>query len=440
MSTITPIHATPTHRSAPSIAPRPQSIAATGLSLAFLSELTEKHLFEGGVLTMRDLVARMALSGPLLEEIIAFLRKEGRIEVRAQSTDELGLRYGLTERGRGSALAAQMVSGYIGPAPVPIKQYVNVVEAQSVRACTVRRERMHAAFADIVMEQSMLDRLGPALNSGKAIFVYGAPGTGKTYTTQRLARLFDDACLIPHAISVGDSVIRIYDASVHRMLEEGAPSMLLNRGYDPRYVLCRRPVVITGGELAEHMLEVQYDPATRQYRAPLQLKANGGIFILDDLGRQRIPPQTVLNRWIVPMEEKVDYLSLTTGQHFRTPFDVVLVFSTNLRPEDLVDDAFLRRIGYKIEFQPLAAGQYHAIWQRVCEDKDVGYDPAVCQFVVDALHGPAGTPLLPCHPRDLIGMAIDRLEYLGQDSQLSADALRWAWENYFVNDARGESK
>ena len=140
--------------------------------------------------------------------------------------------------------------------------------------------------------------------------------------------------------------------------------MMLNRGHDPRYVLCRRPVVITGGELAEHMLEVQYDPATRQYRAPLQLKANGGIFILDDLGRQRIPPATLLNRWIVPMEEKVDYLSLSTGQHFRTPFDVVLVFSTNLRPEALVDDAFLRRIGYKIEFQSLAPAQYHAIWQR----------------------------------------------------------------------------
>jgi hypothetical protein len=299
---------------------------------------------------------------------------------------------------------------------------------------------MQVAFADMVMEQSMLDRLGPALNSGKAIFVYGAPGTGKTYTTQRLARLFDDACLIPHAISVGDTVIRIYDASIHRMLEEGAPSMMLNRGHDPRYVLCRRPVVITGGELAEHMLEVQYDAATRQYRAPLQLKANGGIFILDDLGRQRMPPTTVLNRWIVPMEEKVDYLSLSTGQHFRTPFDVVLVFSTNLRPEDLVDDAFLRRIGYKIEFQPLASEQYHAIWQRVCEDNDVGYDAAVCQFVVDALHRPAGTPLLPCHPRDLIGMAIDRLEYLGEQTQLSPDALRWAWENYFVTDGRGDSK
>lgn len=416
------------------IAPRPQSIAATGLPLASLSELTEKHLFEGGVLTIRDLSQRTALSGSLLEEILSFLRKEGRIEVRAQVTDEQGLRYGLTERGRGSALAAQMVSGYVGPAPVPLTHYANVVRVQSVRARSVRRERMQAAFGDTVMDQALLDRLGPAVNSGKAIFVYGAPGTGKTFITQRLARLFDDACLIPYAISIGDTVIRIYDASVHRQVGESPPSVMLNRGHDPRYVLCQRPVVITGGELTEDMLEVQFDPATRQYRAPLQLKANGGIFIVDDLGRQRVAPATVLNRWIVPMEESVDYLSLNTGQHFRTPFDVVLVFSTNLRPEDLVDDAFLRRIGYKIRFNALTPDQYHSIWQHVCEDNDVRYDAAVCQFMIDSLHGPAGTPLLPCHPRDLIGMALDRLEYLGGGAELGADALRWAWDNYFVTD------
>jgi DNA-binding MarR family transcriptional regulator len=416
------------------IAPRPQKIADTGLPLAFLGELTEKHLFEGGVLTLRELARRTALSGSLLEEILAFLRQEGRIEVRAQSADEQGLRYGLTERGRGNALAALMASGYVGPAPIPLAHYIEVVRAQSVRSRTVRRERLHAAFSDTVIDESMLDRFGAAINSGKAMFVYGSPGTGKTYTTQRLARLFDDACLIPHAISIGDTVIRIYDASVHRQLEENAPSVVLNQGHDPRYVLCRRPVVITGGELTDDMLEVQYDAATRQYRAPLQLKANGGIFIVDDLGRQRVAPATVLNRWIVPMEESVDYLGLNNGQHFRTPFDVVLVFSTNLRPAELVDDAFLRRIGYKIRFHALSGEQYHAIWRRVCEDNAVEYAPDVCQFAIDSLHAPTGTPLLPCHPRDLIGMALDRLEYLGHDTELDAAALRWAWDNYFVQD------
>jgi hypothetical protein len=157
------------------------------------------------------------------------------------------------------------------------------------------------------------------------------------------------------------------------------------------------------------------------------------MLILDDLGRQRIPPVTVLNRWILPMEEGVDYLSMNTGQHFRTPFDVILVFSTNLRPDDLVDDAFLRRIGYKIGFHPCSKNQYHLIWQRICETNGVGYDPAVCQFMIDSLYAPSGTPLLPCHPRDLIGMALDRATYLDEGEGLSTRALQWAWDNYFVS-------
>lgn len=309
---------------------------------------------------------------------------------------------------------------------------MNIVRLQSIRARSVTRAQVQAAFADTVLDPVMLDRLGPAMNSGKAIFVYGAAGTGKTFITQRLARLLDDSCLIPHAIAIGETVVRIYDPSVHRRIDDSAPSALLDRGHDPRYVLCRRPVVITGGELSADMLEVQFDPATRQHRAPLQVKANGGMFILDDLGRQRVPPSTLLNRWIVPMEESVDYLSMTTGQHFRSPFDVILVFSTNLQPQDLVDDAFLRRIGYKIGFRSLNPTQYHAIWERVCADKGVHYEAALCQMMIDGLHAPNDTPLLPCHPRDLIGIALDRCVYLERPAALSMDVLEWAWENYFV--------
>jgi hypothetical protein len=420
------------------MAPRPQTIEATGLSSSFLCDLVEKHLFEGGVLTLRELVRRTALSGRLLEDVLNFLRKEGRIEVRTQIADDQGLRYGLTDRGRGSALAALTVSGYIGPAPVPLADYVRIVRMQSVRACSVTREHMHKSFADVIMDPAILDRLGPAVNSGKAIFVYGVPGTGKTFITQKLARLFDDMCLIPHAIAVGDTVVRVYDSSIHKQIRETAPSVKLNVGHDPRFVVCRRPVVITGGELTADMLEIQYDPASRQYRAPLQLKANGGIFILDDLGRQRVAPAAVLNRWIVPMEEGADYLTLNTGQHFSTPFDVILVFSTNLNPGDLVDGAFMRRIGYKIRFDALTSAQYHSIWRSVCEENDVAYDPSVCQFTIDALHGKSGTPMLPCHPRDLIGMAVDRMEYLKGDGELRSDLLQWAWDNYFVTDGSAQ--
>src|SRR5215475_12694199 len=416
------------------IAPRPKTIAETGFTTAFLGDLLEKHLFEAGALTLGAMIKRAALAGPILEEILNFLRREGRVEIRTRTTDEHGLRYALTERGRLSAEAALTRSGYTGPAPVPLDVYTEVARTQSVHDHLVRRERMHAAFADVVLDAAVLDRLGPALNSGKALFIYGAAGTGKTYITQRLARVLDEAALVPHAIAVGDTVIQMSDPAVHIPLQRTEPGLLLDDGYDPRFVLCRRPVVMVGGELTADMLEVQYDPATRQYRAPLQLKATNGMFILDDLGRQRVPPNVVLNRWIVPMEEGRDHLRLQSGQHFSVLFDLVLVFSTNLDPTELTDEAFLRRIGYKIQFESLSADQYHHVWRQVCEAHAVDYDPAVCQAVIDGLHQPSGVPLLPCHPRDLIDMALDYAAYLGDEADaLSPAMLRWAWRNYFLS-------
>jgi hypothetical protein len=415
-----------------SLAPRPKSTEDTGLNATFVGELLEKHFYDGGVLTLPMLSRRSALAGPILEEALGFLRKEGRVEVRAGSGEAGTLRFALTERGRASAQVAFARNGYVGPAPVPLELYAAVVHAQSVRSRLVSRERMRAAYADVVLDPEILDRLGPALNSGKAIFIYGRAGTGKTYVTQRLTRLMDDVVLIPHAISIGETVIRLFDPAVHVPLDLPAPGVLLDDGFDPRFVVCRRPLVITGGELSPDMLEVQFDSGTRQYRAPLQLKATNGLFILDDLGRQRVPPQTVLNRWIVPMEEARDYLSLATGQHFSVPFDVVLVFSTNMAPDDLADDAFLRRIGYKIQFEPLSPQQYHAIWDQVCEQRGVPYDPAVCQAVIDTLHTPEHMPLLPCHPRDLIDMALDHAAYVGLADELRGESLEWAWRNYFV--------
>ncbi|HEX8782940.1 MAG TPA: hypothetical protein VF764_06190, partial [Steroidobacteraceae bacterium] len=346
------------------IAPRPKTIAETGLTLSFLGDLLEKHLFEAGVLTMGAMVKRAACAGPIIEEVLNFLRREGRVEIRARTADDHGLRYALTERGRASAHGALERSGYVGPAPVPLEVYTDVVRAQTVRDRLVRRERMHEAFADLVLDGAILDRLGPALNSGKALFVYGDAGTGKTYITQRLIRLLDDAALIPHALAVGDAVIQVFDPAVHVPLQTAEPrTLLLDDGYDPRFVLCRRPLVMTGGELTADMLEVQFDSATRRYQAPLQLKATNGMFILDDLGRQRVQPQVVLNRWIVPMEDGTDHLTLHAGQHFSVLFDLVLVFSTNLEPQELADDAFLRRIGYKIRFTSLTHEQYHDIWK-----------------------------------------------------------------------------
>jgi len=314
------------------VAPRPRTIAETGLSVSLLCDLLEKHLFEGGVLTLAVMVRRFGLAGGLIEELLNFMRQEGRIEVRSRSAEEQGLRYGLTDRGRQSAMDSLAKSGYIGAAPVPLDQYLRVVASQTVRGRKVTRAQIEELFAGTVVPPGMLDRLGPSMNSGKAIFVYGHAGTGKTYLTQKLTGLMSDSVLVPYAISVGDAIIQIYDPSLHQSVAPAEPGLMLGDGHDPRYVACRRPVVITGGELGPEMLEVQYDPATRQYRAPLQLKATNGVFILDDLGRQRVAPEVVLNRWIVPMEERKDYLSLGTGQHFSVLFDLVLIFFHQPRP------------------------------------------------------------------------------------------------------------
>lgn len=418
------------------LAPRPKSVADTGLRLTQICELLEKHLYEAGTLTLSALGSRSALAGPILEEALNFLRREGRTEVRGPSPDEATLRYALTERGRASAQDALVRSGYMGQAPVPLDCYSGVVREQSVHDRLVTRELMRAAFQDVVLDAEMLDRLGPALNSGKAIFVYGAAGTGKTYITQRLSRLVGDSALVPYAISVGETVIQIFDPAVHVPIAVQSSGALLDQGHDPRYVLCRRPLVITGGELTAEMLEVQFDPSSKQYRAPMQLKANNGMLIIDDLGRQRVSPQVVLNRWIVPMEEARDYLSLATGQHFSVPFDLILVFSTNLEPIELADEAFLRRIGYKIQFEALTPDRYHEIWRQVCAEHGIPYDSSVCQGVIERLHRPSGVPLLPCHPRDLIDMAIDHSVYLGGSGELRPDTLDWAWKNYFVEMTR----
>jgi hypothetical protein len=415
------------------LAARPRTRAETGLGEAFLADLLAKHLFEGGVLDLRDLTRRSALPGAIVESVLAFLRAEGRVEVRGRSGEGPALRYALTDRGRSSALEALARDGYVGPAPVPLEQFRATVEGQTIRSCTVTREGVRTAFADTVIRESLLDQLGPALHSGRAMFVYGAPGTGKSYISRRLARLLGGHVLVPRSLAIGDSVVQYFDPSVHRVVQaDRDPSgVRLSEGHDARYVLCERPVVVTGGELTLDMLELQYDAATRRYRAPLQLIANNGMLIIDDLGRQRVAPVDLFNRWIVPLEEKRDFLSLQNGQHFAVPFDVALIFSTNLNPLDLADEAFLRRIGYKIRFEFLDPGEYRAIWRQVCEHRGIACDERLVTMVLDDLHGPQGVPLLPCHPRDLIELALDHARYLGEEG-ITDEGLRWAWGSYFI--------
>lgn len=415
------------------LAPQPRSIRETGLADNFLGDLLCKHLHDAGVLAMPQLVERLALTGAVLEEILAFLRKDGRVEILGQAGGQM-LRYGLTERGRSAARDALARSGYIGAAPYPVSGYRSLLKVQTIHHGRITARDMHSAFSHVVLTEAMLEQLGVAMNSGRAIMIYGPAGTGKTYISSRLIRLFAEAIWVPYAIAINESVIEIYDPQVHQRLDDSLQqnSLMLNEGIDRRLLCCKRPVVITGGELSMEQLDIRYDPYSRQYQAPLQLKASNGLFIIDDMGRQRMAPAELLNRWIVPMEEKRDFLNLGGGRHCELPFDLILVFSTNLNPLELADEAFLRRIGYKLHFNYLKPQEYERIWHQECERLGLAYDPHLLHYVLQGLYETEGMPLVPCHPRDLLGMALDRQRYLDGAGPLSPRELEWAWRNYFV--------
>lgn len=421
------------------LAPRPVDLAETGLSESFVSELVLKHLYRGGVMDLNRLTGRLALAGPVLEPVIGFLRNESYVEVL--SAIEGGVRYVLTDKGRRSALDALGKSGYSGPAPVTLETYRRVVHCQSVRSVKVTRDDAESAFDDVVVSQDLIDRLGASVNSGRPLFLYGPAGTGKTYLGKRLVRMIQgDDVLVPHALLVGDTAIQFYDPAVHRGVDpRETPGLLLREGHDPRFVRCRRPGVFTGGELTLDMLEVEYDAATRQYHAPQSLMANNGLYMIDDLGRQSMRPDALLNRWITPMEENRDFLAIGAGQRFEVPFDIILVFSTNLNPLQLADEAFLRRLGHKVSFRHARPVEYEEIWKHTCSELDIEFDPALLDRAFE-LYESECRPLLPCHPRDLLSSIMDRLEYEGKarDGEITVDHLQHAWNSYFVALAEGQ--
>ena len=416
------------------LAPRPQDLSATGLDERLLADLTAKHLHSAGTLTLVQLSERLGLIGPIVERVLSFMRREAKVEIKPRLEGSGSLPYALTDRGRSSALDAFMRSGYLGAAPVPLADYVKVVQAQTVHARKVDRETLRKAFEDMYMPENAADKFGISVNSGRPVFIYGPAGTGKTYVTHRLARLFRDVVLIPRAIAIDETIVQVFDPLLHKAVGVGErQSIMLQHGHDARYVACERPVIITGGELTIDLLDVRYEASSRQYEAPLQLKANNGMFVIDDLGRQKVAPDALLNRWIVPMNERRDYHSLGSGRHFVAPFDVVLVFSSNMHPLELTDEAFLRRIGHKIYCGYASREGYEEIWEHVCDERRVAFDADLVRFVVDELHTRRCVPLLPCHPRDLIGIALDKAAYVGNPNQLSPELLTWAWDTYFVS-------
>ena len=412
----------------------PRAVNDTGLPFLFIAQLVCKTIFITGPQRLAELAARVKLPPGVLEPVIDFLRRERMVEVSSSST-AMNLVFALTDLGRERTGEYLRMCQYVGPAPVSLDAYLAQVQRQTIVELSVDRESMRGAFSGIVLSERILDQFGAAMNSGRAIFVYGPAGSGKSFVAEKLARLLKGDVHVPYAILVENQVIQVYDPLCHERIETPSsdrPLLAHAATGDPRWVLCRRPVVMSGGELTLGLLDLRFDEGTRFYAAPPQLKANNGLFIIDDLGRQLVQPRDLMNRWIVPLDRRVDFLTLHTGEKFMVPFDVIVVFCTNLSPQDLMDEAFMRRLGYKIPLGELSEVQYRTVCKQVCQSYGLPYAESAIDYLVGKF-GREGRPLLACTPRDILGQVRDQARYRGVPPELSRDLLDWAWNNYFAS-------
>ena len=417
----------------------PRTPDETGIPFLFLVELVSKILFLRGQMYLPELALQIKLPVSVIEKVLVFLRSEKLCEAtrRGSSGTDADMCLALTDLGRARASQYMLQNAYAGPAPVTLAAYTAQVRLQGVAGMPITATDMHAQFGDLVVDPLVLDKLGAAMNSGRAIFIHGPAGSGKTYLAERLHGLLRGSVLVPYAIMVDREVLPFFDTLVHAPV---AVAPLPSNGFeralpsDTRWIRVQRPAVLVGGELTLPMLDVQFDQGSRMYHAPSHLKANNGIFIIDDLGRQRCSAVELMNRWIVPMDRGQDFLSLHTGYKFPVPFDMIIVFSSNFSPDTLADGAFLRRLGYKIHVGAVTPAQYLAIFRAVCDSVGVGFDKTAFAHLL-ALHAGEQRPLLACYPRDLLAQVRDVARYHQREPELTPAALDWAWHNYFTTHA-----
>ncbi len=415
------------------------SLEETGLSRETLSALLLKTLHQRGGLSGFEIADATALPFGLADELLMDLQYNRLLEVReTDGPARSSYRFALTNAGHVRALEELSANRYVGPAPVPLSQYLESVERQSVSSVRIERERLEEALSDLVLPEGFKDVLGPAVNSGKSMFLYGDPGNGKTRIAQAVADAFGDAFFVPHAVELDGLVMVLFDPVHHEVIEvptpaTAGPSLVREVAeHDRRYALVRRPVVTAGGELDLSQLDLRYDPFTRTYQAPIHLKANGGVMVIDDLGRQRVPPRELLNRWIVPLEHHVDHLSLHSGKKITVPFDCLVVFSTNIEPAELVEEAFLRRIHYKIHVPDPDADQYDHIFADCCAERGIEYDPSAPELIRREYYATGRAMARGCHPRDILDHVRDIALFQGSRPELSPELIRRACESYFV--------
>jgi MoxR-like ATPase len=404
----------------------PQSIADAGLRKAFLADLTLKTMYISASPNLRELAYSLRLPYRVVDEVFRQLRVEQLLEVTGMTGNTPCL--GLTARGRERAVQLLEVCQYTGPAPVSLDDYVQQVRRQSTREVEIHSADMHRAFSHLVLDDKFLDQLGTAMNSGAPIFLYGPSGTGKTVIATALPRVLAcDHVWIPFAVQVENQVITLFDPHVH-----DAVSSMEMEETDPRWVLCRRPTVLVGGELTADMLELQLNPMTKFYHAPVQMKANNGVLVIDDFGRQRVRPEELLNRWVVPLDRGVDILTLAGGKKVQVPFEMLVVFATNLSPAELADAAFLRRMQTKILVGTVSHEQFHEIFNRVCRDAGLEFEPAVIDDVIDIIENQQHEPLRACHPRDIVNQIRWAARYAERAPSVDRASVLVAVEAYFL--------
>jgi len=420
--------------------PAPRRMSEMNLPQVMMRDILLKTMFRQNLEMVSDLAKALCLPIPVTQELIDLAREQKLLQatgtLHAGSGNEMG--YQLTDTGKARALDALSQSEYYGAMPVPLDVYAEQVKRQSIRNIQITRDQLTGAMGHLILPDELLDHLGPAVGSGRSILMYGPPGNGKSSISNGIRDALGDKIFVPRAIEYSGQVITVYDPIVHTAAEEQAddPNSLRRTGnrYDTRYVRCDRPTVITGGELTLDMLDLVYNPTARTYQAPLQLKSTGGVFIVDDLGRQAEPPQALINRWIVPLEENKDILSLQSGEKFTVPFDTLVIFSTNFHPNEIFDRAALRRIFFKIKIDGPTQEDFLKIFAMVARKKKITLDEATLVHMLKEKYPTIENVYANYQPIFLIDQMISICEFEGIPIQMRPDLLDRAWANMFVKD------
>ena len=418
--------------------PAMRKLEETGLQTVMMRDIMLKTIFRKSVETASDIANAVCLPIPLTQALIDMLRDMGLLQamgtLHATSSSEMG--YQLTDGGKARALDALSQSEYYGPMPVPLEDYKVQVKRQSIRNIHLTREMLEGSMGHLILPEGLLDQLGPAVGSGRSVLMYGPPGNGKSSIAEGIRAAMGDTIYIPHAICYSGQVITLYDPIVHTVVQEteeqGSSLRKASARFDTRYLLCKRPTVMTGGELMLSMLDLNYNSVSRTYQASLQLKSSGGVFIVDDLGRQEEPPQALINRWIVPMEVGYDILALQSGEKFEVPFDTLVVFSTNFHPNELFDQAALRRIFFKVKIDGPTQEQFLKIFAMVARKKKVPLNEEALLYMLKKKYPTVDNVYANYHAPFLLDQLIAICEFEGIPYQMRPDLIDRAWENLYV--------